>query len=299
MNEPSPHSSRLLLAGGVAAAITLGGAGFLLGRSTIELQPVAIPQTESPPPASVLPPAAPAVLARADLIKIAADASDAFAFGQGTGSTLEQMDGKRFEIRLPFGCDGSADDKSTLAMRWRYDEAAKALRLHVAPATWLPSDWKIGDPDPSVQSPKIESIEGFWIDQPWTTSESCPAPATEAAPEAEPNSDIAETEASAEHSLAIGQFFQTDGGTRADQRKGKPYSSVLRMPPHELDTSGGLKLRLTGRIVRLPTGEVVHCQQAAGPRQRPACLISAQFDEVAIENPVSSKILATWRVGHR
>src|SRR5690606_18188098 len=43
MDEPSPRSSRLVLAGAVGVALVVGGAGFLLGRTTLEPSPAAVP----------------------------------------------------------------------------------------------------------------------------------------------------------------------------------------------------------------------------------------------------------------
>ncbi|RYG27928.1 MAG: hypothetical protein EON93_19550, partial [Burkholderiales bacterium] len=140
MEEPSPHSSRIALAGGLAAAIILGGAGFLLGRSTGEPETVVVTKTAPLAPAADLPPPPPALLGRGDLLKIAADASDALASGRSAEGVPEQIEGKRFEIRMPFGCNGPAEENSGLAMRWRYDEASAALRLHVAPVNWNAQD---------------------------------------------------------------------------------------------------------------------------------------------------------------
>lgn len=293
MEEPSPHSSRIALAGGLAAAIILGGAGFLLGRSTGEPETVVV--TKTAPPTPVADTALPAVLGRGDLLKIAADASDTLASGRGAESGPDQIDGKRFEVRMPFGCNGPAEESSGLAMRWRYDEASAVLRLHVAPVNWTAQDWAISGPveGMATASPTIENIEGFWIDRPWTSSENCPAAATY------PEPGNTEPVTSPDRSLAIGQVFAPEEGTRADQRKGKPYTTVMRVPAETLNTSQGFRLRLTGRITRLPTGSVVHCQQAAGSGQRPACLVGAQFDEVAIENPATGTVVATWRAGRR
>lgn len=51
-------------------------------------------------------------------------------------------------------------------MRWRYDEAAGALRIHVAPATWSTAEW-------SRDSATLEAMEGFWIERPWSSAETC------------------------------------------------------------------------------------------------------------------------------
>lgn len=197
------------------------------------------------------------------------------------------VDGKRFELRLPFGCSGPSDETSSLPMRWRYDEAAGALRFHVAPTSWTAADWDI-----RTASTDGIRIEGFWIERPWILTEGCPAgPAGPLAPDARPVTLPGQT-------LAIGQVF-APGSTRAGQRNGKPYKAVIRMAPDALDVSQGFRLRVSGRLTLLPGGQSIRCRQPAGAEQRPICLVGVVMDEVAIENPAKGDTLATWHVAHQ
>ena len=71
---------------------------------------------------------------------LAAQMADAVASGQAMPSAVADAAGQRFELRLPFGCRGPAEAESDAAMRWRYDETDKALRVHVAPVVWTHAD---------------------------------------------------------------------------------------------------------------------------------------------------------------
>lgn len=287
MEEPSPRSSRLALAGALAAAIVVGGAGFLLGRGTVERPPpVAAPPIVAPAPTPSPEPVSNGVLGRADLIALAATAADAAAAGRDPDPDIAKADGRRFELRLPFGCDGPAGEDSTAAMRWRYDAEDGTLRVHVDPVIWTAQDWVPRDPT------GIEAIEGFWIARPWTSGEACPVGGAQpAAIGAEPVTLPGQT-------LALGQVFLADG-PRGGKRDGKPYEVVVRVSESELDTSSGFRLRVSGRIAGSLGAGPVRCRQPAGPEQRPICLVGVVMDEVAIENAASSKTLATWSLGGR
>lgn len=287
MEEPSPRSSRLALAGGLLAAIVVGGGGFLLGRATDERTPAAVAAPE-PAPAPVPLPEKPAdpvssgVLGRADLIALVAAAADAAAAGRDPGPEIAQADGRRFELRLPFGCTGPAADGSAAPMGWRYDSKEQALRVAIDPVAWPAQDWW-----PSESQPRVEAIEGFWLERPWTSSEACPAGGDRsAAPGTEPVTLPGQT-------LAIGQIFFAQGG-RGSRRDGKPFEAVVRVPEDRLDSSRGFRLRISGRIARAGNAGPVLCRQPGGPEQRPACLVSVVMDEVAVENPAGGSTLATW-----
>lgn len=290
MKEPNPRSSRLALTGGLIAVIILGGAGFLLGRNSVERPDAAIvPALSKPTAVSSAPTDAgttQTVMGRAGLIKIAAEGADALASGREPGKDVTDAAGRRFEIRLPFGCNGPAGEASNAAMRWRYDKDAEALRLHVAPVAWRAEEWwRNGAPA------SIEAIEGFWVARPWTSSEACPLS------RAEPATTGAEPITLPGQTLAIGQIF-ADGDARAARRDGKPYQSVLRVPESELEASQGFLVRLKGRLAGEPRGPV-RCQQSAGPEQRPICLVAVELDEISIENGATQETLATWNVAPR
>lgn len=285
MQEPSLRTSRLALAGGIAAALVVGSGGFLLGRATTErTEIVAAPApVTAPTPAPKPSPATRTILGRADLIALASKAADAAAAGTDPGAALADAVGQRFEVRLAFGCEGPADEQSKAPMRWRYDAKDKALRVQAAPVAWSAGDWWRQDAPAG-----LETIEGFWIARPWTMSEACPRGA------GRPAALGADAVTLPGQTLALGQIFLEDSPRRA-RRDGKPYQSVLRVGEDELDTSQGFVLRLTGRIATVPgNGGAVRCDQPAGAEQHPICLIGVTFDRVSIETAADDRLIATW-----
>lgn len=301
MEEPSLKTSRRILAGATLAAVALGGAGFLVGRATS-------PDGEATPAgagASVpLPlPAWSGPLARPDMLALAALAADATAAGMAPDGDLVRSDGRRFELRLPFGCAGpAAPDADT---GWTYNEANGTLRVFVTPQRWTADDWPLS----AAQANSVESIEGFWIARPWTSSEACPATPPEpdaASAEAEEENadetgadDAAETarESPAPPTLAVGQVYTTES-PRSGPRQGQAFRAVVRVTKGNLDTSQGFRLRISGRLASASGPAPAICRQAS-PSRRPVCLMTVSMDEVAIENPATGETLATWTLGQR
>jgi len=289
MKEPSPRSSRLALAGAVAATIMVAGFGFMIGRAMSDggrgevSQAVRAPM---PTRAPVLEPGWSGILGRADLIRLAAAAADDASGGSAVHPDLGRIDGRRFELRLPFGCYGPDAETSDTAMGWQYDASDNALRLRVEPSSWTAQQWLSGD-----TAVGVDTIEGFWIIRPWTSSETCPVEKQRAARSEEPVTLERQT-------LALGQIFYSDGA-RAGRRDGEPFEATVRISEDRLEVSGGLTLRISGRISAAPGAAPIHCRQPEPAEQRPLCLVSAVLDELAIENPASQKTLAIWSLGGR
>jgi hypothetical protein len=287
MNEPTLRNSRLALAGGLAIAVAVGGAGFLIGRGTSPREvapPAAVPVAAAPAevrPAPALPDPDDIVKTRADLIALASQASDALASGRPLPKAAADLAGQRFELRLPFGCRGPSDADSDRPMRWRYDAEAKALRIHVAPVVW--SGAELGKMEDGSATGTI--AEGFWIPRPWTVSETCPPAQDNAAPT---GTDAVTLPG---QTLAVAQFAD---GAGQGLRDGKPYETVVRAAPEEAPSNQGLQLRLRGRIGGTADRSPVSCRQPAGPEQHPICIVAVTFEDVAIDNPQTGKTLATW-----
>lgn len=283
MKEPSPRSSRLVLAGSMAVAIAVGSAGFVLGRRSVMIpRPIAAAST-LPVPAPTAPqtPDRTAELDRAGLIALAAQSADAIARGEPLPREARSAVGARFSLGIAFGCAGPLADGDRTGTGWRYDPTAGALRLQVAPVRWPLTDWR-----PQDAPVGVEAIEGFWIPRPWTGSETCPA-RTE--PASVPGIEAVTL---AGQTLGVGQVF-TEASPRSGQRD-KPYAAVLRVQPEAVRTEHGFRLRLTGRIAAMPGGEAVQCRQPGGPEQRPICLVAATFDEVTVENATTEEVVARW-----
>lgn len=279
MQEPSVRTSRLAIAGGLAAVIVVGGAGFVLGRGTAPAVPEPVtPVVIAPPaPAPTPKPEPPGSLDRGAIISLADRAADAFASGDPIPAAVTDAADRRFDLLLPFGCAGPSAEDSTQSMRWRYDEAKQTLRVHVAPTTWQPQAWNV---DPATG---IDAIEGFWIARPWSSTVACPSQAGQATARG------IEAITLPGQTLAIGQFF-----TSTDRRNDHNFTVVRRIPAESFDASRGFRVRLTGRIARRSGGDPVRCVQPGGIEQRPICVIAASVDEVRIENAATGAILATW-----
>lgn len=289
MDEPSLRNSRLALAGGIAVALAVGGAGFLTGRATSPRSKMPAAAAPVAPPAvraTAAPPApGAAVMTRADLIALAAHAADASASGAAMPKAVADAVGQRFDLRLAFGCQGPANAESDATMRWRYDEKAGALRVHVAPSAWSSADVAAAGAQPRPD----DRVEGFWIPRPWTGSETCPAQPDSPAPVG------SEAVTLPGQTLAIVQVFDDDAA-RQRPRGGKPYETVVRATPEEVRTGQGLQLRIRGRIAEIPGRGPIDCRQPAGPEQRPICLVAVTMDDVAVDNPATGRTLATWGV---
>lgn len=276
------------MAGGLAAFVLVGGGGFLLGRSTSERAPavvVAGPTEPAPVVAPVVDDTVEkrdSVLTRRDLIALAAAASDAVAAQSAVPAEVAAAEGRRFEINIPFGCNGPSEAGTDAQMRWRYDSAAQVLRISVSPVRWSVRDWS--DQESDAQT---DAIEGFWVARPWTASDACP-PQRQAAAAigVDPVTLPGQT-------LAMAQFFTSDG-PRQGRRGEKPYEIVKRMAAADVRGARGFRLQIRGRIARVPGGAPISCRQPAGVEQRPVCVIAMQTDEVAIQNPTTDETLATW-----
>lgn len=270
----SPRSGRIrnvLAAAVVAVALAVGG--YLVG---LDSRPPPAPppgqsQPETPPEQPRDPAATQAVLGRADIIGIAAAAADSFAGGRaGMGS----LAGRRFAVRIPFGCSGPAGEET--ATGWRYDEAQQSLRVTIAPAEWSEAEWVTG----AIPEGSADAIEGFWIPRPWTRSEQCAGNTGEAA-------NWAST-------VGVAQFFGTDSD-RASQRRGRPLEVVAKVEPEAVPAKG-LQLVIEGRLADVPGGQSSVLCHAASASQRPTCLVAATFERVSVVDPASGAELANWRL---
>jgi hypothetical protein len=231
------------------------------------------------------------ILSRADVIAIANAAADAASSGAKMPESAKATEGSRFEIGLPFGCDGPAAEDSREPFQWRYDPASSSLRVSVAPATFDPQEW-LSEPSSAAGNsarPAVrqEAIEGFWISRPWSSRATCEPRSTPVAPLGIDAVTIPG------QTLGLAQIF-TEEDSRNARRGGKPYQSVRRMDEDDLKIDQGLRVRLRGRIGSFPGGSTVRCRQPAGKEQRPVCLVAVTFDDVAIENPSTKETVATW-----
>lgn len=279
MQEPSVRTSRLAIAGGLAAAIAIGGIGFLVGRATMPapLPPkaaIVVPPVPAEPAGSKVQP-----LSRGDIVTAAAQAADAVASGSAPPGSLADLPGRRFSLSLPFGCAGPAGADSPAPLRWRYDDATQTLRIHVALIVWQPDEW--------AAAPDATAVpQGFWVTRPWSSAETCPATSREP------------VATGIEPVLLPGQTLAIVNFTADAPPSNNGYEAVVRIPREKLDMVLGLRARITGRIDHVPgTSGAIRCIQPGGSDQQPICAVAAIFDELAVDNPATGQTVATWTLG--
>jgi hypothetical protein len=206
-------------------------------------------------------------LDREQAIFAALRAFTAAALSQQDREAQEALRGREFEIRLRFGCPGAAADP---ARNWTYDPKQQVLRARIE--TDLARE---GVPASDLLLKGYEGVAGFVIEKPLLLSPGCPAP------QSVPVSASGPT-------IAVAQLFSSD-----DSRVQRPEHSyeITRKIDDSAQPTQGLDLVLRGRLSQMSDGRVIHCAVTAGP---PACIVSAKFDRVAIENPVDGSVLGDW-----
>lgn len=240
-------------------------------------------------------------LSRGDLLLAVVRAASAAAAGQRDSEAQRQLDGKRFEVAIRFGCAPAAAEQGSLG--WSFDEGERTLRLSAAPNVSA-DDALVA---PLLEAGKFEAVEGFWIPRPWLLTDACPPappPASEP-PDAEVKAKPAASKDTAKSKLlkdaaapapaqrvAIAQFF-TPTDPRTGRRSGRPYESVVTLDEKQPPPAQGLNLVLSGRLTPLPSGRVISCA-VTGPDRPPDCLVSADVDHVRIERPGARTPLAQW-----
>lgn len=240
-------------------------------------------------------PVAEAPMDRAAILLAVARAASAAALGQGDDRQQRDLDGKRFEVRLRFGCNPAAqtkrdDDRFDVS----FDEKDRTLRLRASPDLGIEDE-----PVAALAGERVEAVEGFWIERPWLLTDGCPAtPQPQPQPDAEPNAPKAKKpEAAAPLQppaprIGLAQFF-TKTDPRTGRRDHRPYEATETLGEGERPSAEGYNLVLSGRLRAQPLGRVIACH-ATGADAPPQCIVSADFDRVWIENPRSKEILANW-----
>lgn len=262
---------RNIIAASVIGAALAGG-GYLVGRNSVGTPvPVAVPTAPPPVTPEVSDPPLDITLQRGSLIRLAAAAADA---ASGGPEVEEMLEGKRFVIRIPFGC-GTFDSEEERAFNARYDSEDRTLRISVQPKDWTEIPWVAAE----LERREADRAEGFWVPRPWTRSETCPA-------------DLGDP-ANPASSLGIAQVFDSES-SRVGQRRGRPFEATVQLDD-EVDLGKGLRLVLEGRVARWSMGrETVLCR-ASMAYERPLCLVGAKLDTIAVENASNGKRLADWR----
>jgi hypothetical protein len=286
-----PRGPRWRAWAAIGLLVSVPAVAFLVLEPAAE-PPAPVPAPEvSPTLRRTAPPVLPqpqAALGRAELIEAAARAASAFAAGAPVPAANVALAGRRFVLRLPFGCAGpspqpAGDDGGNGAEEpragWSYDAESQTLRALVTPETWTSAPWISSH----ARNQRFEAVEGFWINRPWVRAETCPAAAIDTQDAAEPS----------RQTLAIAQFFEP-GSKRAARRNGQPYRVSTKVAPEDAPGDQGLRLAIEGRLSVDPSTQPIDCW-ASSADQRPVCVIRARFSHVAITGPTGDTVYAEWR----
>ena len=230
-------------------------------------QPSVVPELSIPAPE---PP-----LDREHLLIAAIHAASDFTTGIDDRQGQKALADRKFEFRIRFGCGEPADD-SRAPFGWSFDKATGALKARATPTLTL-KDAAAS----AIAGDTFESVEGFWLSQPWALSAACPA-----VPAAHSASDL--------RSVGIAQFFSATG-PRTLRRSGRPYETTQKIEDGDAPADG-FDLVLTGRLVALPDGRVIACAPTENGG-RPTCIVSAEFGTVSIERADTHEQLAQWGAG--
>jgi hypothetical protein len=221
-------------------------------------------------------------LSRRELIDAATLAAADYAEGsRSANDAAKALVGRRFVLRLPFGCDGPQASSGASQAYYEFDPAKRTVKLVARPGDWTSL--------PNIQSaphaPDIEKVEGFWLPRPWAYAETCP-----------PKRDLpvpAAPTATAGQSLGLARVFEKDG-SRLLRRDGRAYELVRKIPDgDDVSQTRSYRLVLEGRIAGFSTDRPITCW-AETSEHRPVCLIAVEFDRVAFED-ADGKLLAEWR----
>lgn len=242
--------------------------------------PPAEPTKAKPAPSP--PPPLGAPLGRAALLAAANDAASDYAMGRSPSAERPPLIGKRFEIRLPFGCEGPAPQSDSSQASWRYGPEGKTIRITVSPGDWTGTNLarELGGPQ------AFERIEGYWIPRPWIKSEGCPAVRTDPLQSGQPSPSP--------DTVGLVTLHEA-GGSRLQGRGGRPYEVTLKAPEDGARPAPeGYRLLLSGRVTGFPDNRALRCR-AASPDQRPVCILAVVIERVAIEDPAQGEVLGEWR----
>jgi hypothetical protein len=287
MARQQTRTGRAIVAGGVLLLALIFVAAIVFrspDREDAGARPMAPPpQTDTPPPAPQPPiPVAAPVLTRGDLIAAAGVAASAYAGGAPPAAENRALVGRRFRLRIPFGCTGPLAPEEERSAFWSFGPERKTIRISVRPENWLDTALarELGGEE------TFDAVEGFWIPRPWLASEDCPAR----------RGDPLQTGPAPASPETVGlATFYDKGGSRLEQRRDRPYETVVPVPETgEAPVPEGFRLILEGRIVGYPDGRAFRCL-SAGENQRPVCVAGVQVETVAVEDPVAETVVAEWR----
>jgi hypothetical protein len=228
---------------------------------------------------------------RSRLLLTVARAASAHSAGLADQGIQRTLDGKQFEVRLRFGCDGPGPGNGGYG--WSLDPDGRTLRLRAVPTLSL-GDEVVR----SVAGDGVEAVEGFWLPRPWLLQAACPGgrPASQLPSDAQVSEgDPAATTAPAPSiapRIGIARFFTAEDA-RTGRRINRPFEAVKQLAEGERAGQDGFDLVLSGRLRARGDGRVIVCA-GSGVDRPPDCIVSAAVDRARIERPEDQEIMAEW-----
>lgn len=263
---------------------------ILIGAVTILYRPAEPPSPSppTPPKQSAIKPALPpivvtkpSVLSRADLISASRKAADEFTLLGRLPTVNDPLVGRRFAIKIPFGCGGNLGEYSPAQLSKFYNAETQSITLTATPGIWT----TLPVLQASIADSDIEAVEGFWLPRPWTSSDSCPVQTNYPIPPT-PTPPTGQT-------LGLGQLFAA-GSSRVQRHADHPYIFTRKLTSSDTTSvNHAYRLVLEGRIVGYKDGRSLQCWTEA-PDHHPLCIYSVAFDRVAFEDVDSGEILVNW-----
>lgn len=277
----APVAIALLVLGLIAGAFFFGMGGNEPAPQA-ELERVVVTPAVRPPAIPV--PQQEPSLTRIDLIRSANAAADAFHAASSTpAAEKDPLIGRRFSLRIPFGCGPPQLQAGSVQAQTVYDPQSKTLRLTAQPGVWtaLPMIQSLPNAD------RIETAAGFWIPRPWTSADACPVASDPS------DAVLPTTTAPSRPTLGLVQLFDTDA-SRLGRRDQRPYEFVRGIPQEELSLlSRFYWLTIEGRITGFANGEAIRCHSDS-PLHRPVCVFGVTFDRISFVDGTTGETLAHW-----
>ena len=253
--------------------------------SAVHNEPVAEPQPRQLPIVE-------APFNRGRLLLTVARVASAYSLGADDSGVQRSLDGKQFEVRLRFGCEGPAKGKHG----WSVDPDGRTLRLRAVADLTL-ADMAVK----AVSDESVEAAEGFWLQRPWLLQAGCPDDEAGAQIPAKPKADSSDETPAREPEIpppaaiarvGIAQFF-TAQDARTGRRTNRPFEAVKQLEAGQIAGEEGFDLVLSGRLQARKDGRVINCA-GSGNDHAPDCIVSADIDRVRIENPADKSVVAEW-----
>lgn len=212
-----------------------------------------------------------ALLDREQLLVTLLEAASAAVIGADDSKAQQALNGRRFEIRMRFGCPSGqpSADRS-----WSHNARSGSLKVTVKPdidrevAGLAPGQ-------PASGGPKARE-SGFSIPAPTVLANGCPT---------------AEYAAAAGFTnLRFGLVQRTGSDVPRSRQLLDSYEIVKKIAPEEVPAEG-LDLIVRGRLETGSDGRAIRCAPRGGTIE---CLASASIGLVTIEDPAKRRLIAEW-----